>query len=440
MRSTPRRGFLLCALATVLASVACGASASLSPTAPSGVGSPSSAGATISGQVNHGSGLAQVTNASTSGAITVTIVGTNISATVDGLGRFTLSGVPEGTLQLQFSGPGTSATLTISGVGQQDQIQIAVTVNGNSVVLESQHRSSNGNRVEVEGRITAVDAAARTLQVAGIQVNVPASADIRRHSGGSQTLQFSDLAVGMEVEVRGTREGAVLTATEVRVRSERQGRLDELEGVVSGLSGTCPALTFTVRGSMARTNGATFFKHASCAQIQNGATVEVKGERQADGSLLAVQVKIENDVNEMELKGMVSGLTGTCPSLSFVVNAVTVVTNSSTRFDDHCSGVQNGRRVEVKGIRQANGELLAQKVETEDDAVNNEVELKGAVSGLTGTCPSLTFVVNAVTVVTNSSTRFDDPCSGVQNGGRVEVKGTRQANGELLARRVEVDN
>jgi len=145
------------------------------------------------------------------------VVGTNVSATVDGIGRFTLSGLPGGALQLQFSGPGTNATLTISSVGEQDQIQIAVTLDGNNVVLESQHRSSNGNRVDVEGRITAIDAAARTLQVAGIQVNVPSSAVIRRGSGGSQTLQFSDLSVGVEVKVRGTREGAVITATEIRV-------------------------------------------------------------------------------------------------------------------------------------------------------------------------------------------------------------------------------
>jgi hypothetical protein len=380
-----------------------------------------------------------MSTASTSGAITVTVVGTNISATVDGIGRFTLSGVPAGTLQLQFSGRGTNATLTISSVGQQDQIQIAVTLNGNSVVLESQHRSSNDNRVEVEGRITAVDAAARTLHVAGIQVNVPTSAVIRRGSGGSQALQFSDLTVGVEVKVRGTREGTVITATEIRVESDRQGRLDELKGVVSGLSGTCPTLSFTVLGSAARTNGATFFKDGSCAQIQNGTAVEVKGERQADGSLLAVQVEVEDDVNEMELKGVVSGLSGSCPSLGFVVNAVTVVTNSSTRFEDPCSGVQNGRRVEVEGTRQANGELLARKVETEEDE-DNEIELKGAVSGLTGTCPSLRFVVNAMTVVTNSSTRFDEGCNSVQDTRRVEVKGTRQANGELLARRVKADD
>jgi hypothetical protein len=188
------------------------------------------------------------------------------------------------------------------------------------------------------------------------------------------------------------------------------------------------------------TNSSTRFEDP-CSGVQNGRRVEVEGIRQANGELLAGKVETEEDeVNEIELKGAVSGVTGTCPSLRFVVNAVTVVTDSSTRFEDPCSGVQNGRRVEVKGIRQANGEVLARKVETEEDEVNNEIELKGAVSGVTGTCPSLRFVVNAVTVVTNSSTRFDEGCSSVQNTRRVEVKGTQQANGELLARRVKSDN
>jgi hypothetical protein len=86
-----------------------------------------------------------------------------------------------------------------------------------------------------------------------------------------------------------------------------------------------------------------------------------------------------------------------------------------------------------------------EKVDRDDDDDDNEdgdddKELEGAVSGLTGTCPSLTFTVQQTTVRTNSSTVFKDgPCTAITNGKRVEVEGTRQADGSIVATKVELD-
>src|SRR6202008_435715 len=69
------------------------------------------------------------------------------------------------------------------------------------------------------------------------------------------------------------------------------------------------------------------------------------------------------------------------------------------------------------------------------------VELKGAIAGRTGTCPSITFSVGTSTVMTNATTTFDDgACTTLQNGDQVEVEGVRQANGTVLASRVEKKN
>lgn len=73
----------------------------------------------------------------------------------------------------------------------------------------------------------------------------------------------------------------------------------------------------------------------------------------------------------------------------------------------------------------------------EDDEDDNEVE--GVVAGLTGTCPTITFTVNGITVVTGMATKFEDSCTQITNGKRVEVEGTRQADGSLVAREVELD-
>ena len=286
-------------------------------------------------------------------------------------------------MRLEFKGPGVSATITIT-VNEQDQIQIAVTINGNTAQVESQHRSGR-NRAEIEGRITAVDPAARTIRVAGTLVSVPAAATIRR---GSQPLLFTDLEVGSDVEVKGAVEGTTFVASEVKVEDDNRGeRLQERRGAVSGLSGTCPSLTFTLGTLTVTTTGSTYFKDGACATVQNGMTVEVNGRPQTDGSLVATLVKQRNadddddphddeddedddseddDDDEARIEGTVSGLDGTCPVISFTARSTSVTTTSATRFDDGCSAVRDGRRVEVRGARQADGSIVATRVKIDD--------------------------------------------------------------------------
>ena len=364
---------VVCVLAAATATVACGGG-EMSVTGPSSNGgASSSAGATISGRINGGSGLASTTG-STGGGLTVTIVGTNNTAPVDSTGSFTLTNVPEGTLRLEFKGPGVSATVTIT-VNAQDQIQIAVTINGNTAQVESQHRSGR-NRAEVEGRITEIDATARTIRVSGTLVSVPSTAAIRR---GSQPLQFADLVVGDKVEAKGAIEGTGFVASEVKIENDNRGQqLQERRGIVSALSGTCPTLTFTLGTLRITTTGSTYFKDGACATVQNGMAVEVNGQPQADGSLVAMLVKQrdndedddddedEDDDDEARIEGTVSALSGTCPVISFTARNTSVTTTSATRFDDGCSAVVDGSRVEVRGIRQTNGSIVASRVKLDD--------------------------------------------------------------------------
>ena len=58
--------------------------------------------------------------------------------------------------------------------------------------------------------------------------------------------------------------------------------------------------------------------------------------------------------------------------------------------------------------------------------------------GLTGTCPSLIFTLGGVIIVTDASTSFKGGgCSAIAEGDQVEVKGTTQADGRLLATKIK---
>jgi hypothetical protein len=312
----------------------------------------------------------------------VAVDGTGLSTVTDGAGRFSLTGVPAGDVSLRFSGPGVNAQLRLGGVAERQQVEIQVAVSGSSARVTSEHRSSPDNRVEQRG-------------------------------------------------------------------------------TVSALAGTCPSLAFTVGTTTFYTDASTRFEHGRCVDTRNGDRVHAEGARQADGRVLATEMEFEgdedddddNDRDEVEVRGLVSGLAGTCPALTFAANGVQIVTNASTRFEHGtCADTRNGDHVEVEGSRQADGRVLARKVafeddddhdgddDDEDDDDRDDAEVRGAVSGLGGSCPNLAFTVNGRAVQTNSATRFEHgTCSAVQNGRRVEVEGTRQPNNSILARKVEID-
>ena len=126
---------------------------------------------------------------------------------------------------------------------------------------------------------------------------------------GDVQLRFAGSGVSATITLTGVSATDRITVTislngnGARLESERRQRDDddgtttrynELEGSVSNLSGTCPALTFTVRATTVRTNGVTRFKDGPCSRIANGVRLEVEGRRQPDGSILATEVELDD--------------------------------------------------------------------------------------------------------------------------------------------------
>jgi hypothetical protein len=225
--TTLKRAFTLTALASLAAlAVACagGATTSVSsPSASSFPGSSSGSGATISGTVATPVTAHSFNTLATNAGLTVSITGTGMSSTVDASGRFTLSGVPSGDIDLHISGAGTDAHVRVSGVGDHEHITITLTVTGSAARVEDSERDEDNNEAEVEGLVTAVNLTARTLTVRGKTVTVPAGTSIRH---GDTVIEFAQIKVGDRVHVHGTNTASGITATRVTVQNDASNSVD----------------------------------------------------------------------------------------------------------------------------------------------------------------------------------------------------------------------
>jgi hypothetical protein len=115
----------------------------------------------------------------------------------------------------------------------------------------------------------------------------------------------------------------------------------------------------------------------SFARLQVGQVVEVRGSLQPDGSVLANSITIVEDPGEeVTARGIIGSLTIPTPTSStgvtLTVAGRTIRTNASTvvrRRGDPAGfdRMRVGQEVEVKGLLQADGSILATRITLEED-------------------------------------------------------------------------
>lgn len=363
----------LVGLGLIVVTAACGGSGA-SPTEP---GSPSGAagGASITGTVSGASSALTSSGSQSIPGLIVTVAGTSITSGLDAAGRFTLDGVPAGDRELQFSGPVT-ATITLTDVKTSEKITLVIAVSGSTVTVQTQVRST-GSEEQLEGLVESLppDMPAGSLRVAGRDVTTDDATQIRQ---GNTPRVIGDMKVGYRVHVKGHTTGSTLLATAIQIQNtnipgenddeedDGQDSSASIHGTLTAMSGAVPSLTLTVGGTTVRTSSSTDVKRRGDVQtleeLRIGQTLHVVGTRQADGSLDARRVEINDDAagGEVEIAGAAGGVSGSCPTVSFGINGYTISTNASTVFEGiTCATLKSGTKVSVKGISQADGSVLA---------------------------------------------------------------------------------
>jgi hypothetical protein len=286
-------------------------------------------GATISGVVSNGgsaTGALRLLSAGGMSGVTVSVSGTNLTATTDGSGRFSLSSVPPGQVTLQFTGA-ANGSMSLDDVGEHDAIELDVHVQNGQVEDE---QAQNGAQSQLEGKIVRVNGGAHSFVIGQITVMVPSTATIEH---GNQTLTFSSLVAGARVHVKGSLSGSTLTATRIEVQQ-------------SGGSGP------------GNGNGGNGNGDNGNAGAGNGGTGS--GDNGNDNNN-----DNNNNETETEFTGTVAGLGGGCPTLTFTAAGHSVKTTAATSFEVACSSVANGLKVEVRGT-VSGGVVTADRIKKED--------------------------------------------------------------------------
>jgi hypothetical protein len=192
-----------------------------------------------------------------------------------------------------------------------------------------------------------------------------------------------------------------------------------------------------VNGTRFETSNATILKDGSAVTQQAlrvGQIVHVQG-RVNSSTGRAVADMVRQDDN---LEGPITAID--VAAQTFVVLAHTVHITAETSFDDSLGAASIdsltvGLQVEVSGMPDANGDIVATRIEKRD-AGETSLEVLGRISALDTT--NHKFNIDTLVVDYSTATLSDFGSAGIANDQVVEVKGDAlNAAGELVATRVE---
>jgi len=116
-------------------------------------------------------------------------------------------------------------------------------------------------------------------------------ASVQILGSSNATRTFGDLRIGQTVEVKGIQKDGFVQLSRVRIEDANGGVEVEVEGSLGAIARAWPAIASSVSGTAFTTSAATLFDGTACTALKSGSKVQVKGSRQADGSLLAARVK-----------------------------------------------------------------------------------------------------------------------------------------------------
>lgn len=271
-----------------------------------------------------------------------------------------------------------------------------------------------------------------SVVVNGVRYNTDAAVFTVNGQAGSQ----DDLRVGQIITVSGTVDdnGVDGTANEVNFDDNVKGPIQSIDIATSQM---------VVLGQTVLISPETSFDDsispASIDGLNVDDIVEVSGLVDSSGRITATRIELKPAGTEFEVLGTVSNVD--TANLLFNITGL-VVNYSGATLDNFAGGqISNGDFVEAKGLSlNGNGELAATKVELKNGLPNIgdgvHVEIQGFITRFAS---AQDFDVAGLPVTTTASTSYEGGVAGdLGLNIKVEVEGEIDANGVLVARKVDI--
>ena len=226
----------------------------------------------------------------------------------------------------------------------------------------------------------------------------------------------------------------------------------EFTGTVQAMPGTGLIGNWTIAGKNVQADASTEFDQEN-GTIGVGAVVTVEGTLQGDGSVLAQQIEVNVGVGAPPPPGDDEGdLTGAIQSLpangllgTWQVAGRTVLVVSTTTLEQENGGFAVGAIVEVEGLPDANGVIVASKIELQSGGapapqpVPEDVEIVGTIDALPASGFIGTWQVTGRAVVVTAATELDTENGAFAVGVTVKVEGSLDSTGTLVAAQIETE-
>jgi hypothetical protein len=344
---------------------------------------------------------------------------------------------------------------------------VAVEVSGlpdaNGVIdatrIECKFSMAEVGEFEVNGIVSAHDSNLRTFMIGNVlQVNYSSAAVDNFPSGAINN--------GDPIEAKGTNFDSgtnVLTATRVEFKGVRFADAEdvhlEIDGFVTGFVSETNFSITSLAGPIPVTTipGTTVYEGGSAADLADNLKIEVEGDFDANGVLVATKIEIKDSTN-IRVVGLVDSVNGDVITiLNILVNTSTTTTRFEDKRDDvdpfRVGNVSAGDYIEARGQEQPAGQITAFLIERDDTDPDSELRgfvVDGSVSGRNS------FVILGVTVDTSSvspGNYFTEDAAGndvpitadefwaaVGTGGViVDVTGSETGTSSMQARELQLE-
>jgi uncharacterized protein (TIGR03437 family) len=216
----------------------------------------------------------------------------------------------------------------------------------------------------------------------------------------------------------------------------------EFKGTIQSLPSTSGFIgDWMVSGRTIRVGSFTKIDSGN-GQITVGAIVEIEGCVQTDGTIIAKEIEVKSGPGtNFSFTGTVEDLPATMGRVGdWKVSGVTVHVTTSTLIKQEKVMIAIGVRVEVEGVKRADGSVDAYKIEVKSDlASGGATEFRGTVENLPSTSGRIgVWSVGGRKVNVTGATSIKPDVNAVAIGVSVTVKGTAAADGSITATSIEV--